>query len=160
MSNEIYINPEKATVITDAHTSVYDSVDYDYITISYVDEETNGSLSKRGVQVCESFFPSLCEATVEIDIIIGESITTGTLSLEKVNPSMAGFSSWSLIGTVGETSISVPIKERLLEPNKKKKRADLNLLSLSTSLESAGIPIVLCSNETAFSESLNARSYL
>ncbi len=152
------INTGTEVIIADSNVSINNNEPA--ITVDSVDEESSNTLSKRGAKVCEAIFPTftLSQEAVEIEVIDNENkkITTATLSLRKEKHIREGFGFWTLIGATDYNNIRVPIQDRLLEPNKKGKRADLNLIALTVVIKLADIPFRLKSKEKAFNKSVDA----
>jgi len=121
--------------------------------------EVGEGLSKRGASTCSDFFDSstfLSELAGEpIMVNFGnsgtESVKTVIFWLTKGNI-WGSYSAWSLVSLTGA---QMSLKDSVLEPNSRGKRADLNLTTFLFVFMAAGIPIANGSRDKAISGSVD-----
>ncbi len=151
---------ETRVVAIDTHTNIaqYTSnsiSDIFMVSTQAINEESNNTLSKRGVSIYQNFFSSSSvnwPVPIMIDLSKGEkSHTEFTIQMTKSDSSQDGFSSWTLTSSNGYI---MNLKEEVLKPNSIRKRGDLNFATLLFVFLVAGISIKNGSEEVAIEKSI------
>ena len=116
-------------------------------TAESVNKESSTTLEKKVDLVCPDLYESITNEPITIQVVSSE---TGSLherfnmQMEKSDSTLNDYSHWMFRS---DKSTSMPIKERVLNPNVYGDRADLNLLALTFIFKSGGLEVHCGSND-------------